>query len=319
MAAQVNSGTVRVVNGNATVHHLWELLLVSVTGGFANGDSVSWTGGSGVVGAWNAGTGTLKVARTSGANPAVALVITGPSGSGTVNSISVGSPPNWNTKVSLPAVATFERHYGTYDVSSVAYDSFVLSTNYLGATAYDIDYGLNTDLTTLGLALIRPGDVGATAIMSRNMTRLTNLLAKGAAQIRLSADQALSHGSDVTLSWGTEDEDTGGFVGALPVTTIIIPAGITRVNVGVSILLESAIANANQVVTVRLLKGSSEIAKHSIVKPGVGCTLAVMGLKVVGADTLSVKVAASDPDTAGVPDVDANVATNFRVIVAEVA
>ena len=318
MAAQVNSGTVRVVNGNATVHHLWELLLVSVTGTFANGDAVTWTGGAGTVGAWNAGTATLKVARTSGVNPAVALVITGPSGSGTVNSIAVGSPPNWNTKVTLPAVATFERHYATYDVSSVSADTFVLSVTYLGATAYDIDYGLNTDLTLLGLGLIRPGDVGATAIISRNMTRLTNLLAKGAAQIRLSVDQALSHGSDVTLSWGTEDEDTGGFVGALPVTTFVVPSGIARVNVGVSILLESALANANQVVTVRLLKNASEIAKHSIIKPGVGCTFSVAGLKVTGGDTLSIKVAASDPDTAGLPDVDANVATNFHVITAEV-
>lgn len=319
MAAQVNSGTVVVTNGSATVRHLWELLLVSVTGTFAVGDSVTWTGGAGTVGAWDSGTGTLKVARTSGVNPAAALVITGPSGSGTVNSIGVGSPPNWNTKVSLPAVATFERHYGTYDVSSLAADSFVLSSNYLGATAYDVDYGLNTDLTTIGLGLIRPGDVGATAIISRNMTRLTNLLTKGAAQLSLSADVAIADTDDITVSWGVENEDTAGFVASVPATTFVVPSGVTRVHVGVSVFLEAALSDVDHVVTVRLLKNAVEIAKHAIVPNGRAASIARMALAVTAGDTLSVKILAEDPNTAGLPDVDQNAATNFWVAVAEVA
>ena len=232
-------------------------------------------------------------------------------------SIGASSPPNWNVTVTPPAVASFAGHHATYDVQSLAQDNFTLATAYVGDSAYDLDYGLNTDLTVLGLGLAKPGDVGAVSIFSRNMTRLTTLLTRAACELRLSSNLALVHSMDAAISWGTEVEDTGGFAVA-PTTIMTMPSGISRVDFGAAIRLTAALSDSGHVVTVRLLKNATEITQQSLVAPGVGLSLHRSGLPVIAGDTLSVKIAASDPNTAGLPSVLAGANTNFWARVVEV-
>ena len=313
MSHQVNLGTVQVVSGSNVVRHEWRLFMTSVSGGFSVGDSLTWSGGTGLCGGWNAVSNELLVSRTSGSNPAVATVITGPSGSATVSSISAGSPPNWNVSVTLPAVASFASHHATYDVQALFADYFELTTNYLGATSYDHDYGLNTDITTLGLGLVRPGDVGAASIVSRNMTRINTLLTRAACELRFSANLALTNGMDAAITWNVETEDTGGFA-TVPTTTIVIPSGISRVDFGTALKLTAALS-ATQVVTARLLKNAVEVSQHSITELGIGAAISRNGISVVTGDTLSVKLAATG---SSLPSVLAGSTSNLWCRVAEV-
>jgi hypothetical protein len=231
----------------------------------------------------------------------------------TVSSVAPGSPPNWNAKVTLPAVATFQRHYGDYSVSSVAQDSFVLTSNYLGASARDVEYGLNTDFTSLGLGLIRPGDVGATNIITRSMVRLNTLLTRGAATLRLLSNLTMTDG--MTISWGFEEEDTGGFVSAVPTTTMVVPAGIKRVDIACNLKLTAALSTGAQFVEARLLKNTTEIATQSMGSPRSALQVIRGGLPVSAADTFSVKIYVAG---SSLPQILADTLTNFSVRVAEV-
>jgi len=318
VALQVNVGTVYVTNGSPTVRHQYRLFLSGVTGGFLVGDTVSVGGKVGIAGAWNSVTGELKWSRVIGTVlPAVGEAVSGPNGSGTVSSLGAGSPPGWDLSVALPAVASFSGHHATYDVLSRTTDTFVLTTTYTGATAFALEYGLNTDLTPRGLGLVRPGDISAVSIMSRNMTRLDTILTRAACEVRLAANLSLTHGMDASISWTTETEDTGGFV-TVPSTTLVVPAGISRLSIGAAIRLTAALSNSGHVVTIRLLKNATEILQQSLVEPGISLALGRPGLPVIAGDTLSVKVAASDPNTVGLPQISAGAYTNFHAFVAEV-
>src|SRR5262245_14228265 len=316
--AQYNAGTVRVTNGSTTVRHEWRLLMTGVAGGFnpAPGASVTWPGGTGTTGTWDSVTGTLMVARITGANPAAGMTVTATPGTATVSSVAPGSPPNWDARVTLPAVATFERHYKDYDVATLAPDSFVLGTAYLGATDYGSEYGLNTDFTSLGLGLIQPGDVGATAIVSRSMVRLNNLLTRGAAVLELSSAVVLSDGFNATLSWGIQIEDTGGFVvGALPVTFFVVPSGIRRVDVSASVRLASALSAAAQRVTLKLSRGSDVLTWDSVNQAGQGRAVSLAGLRVNAGDQISLAVESAGT---GLPTISVHKASHLRIAVREV-
>lgn len=316
MALQVNLGTVQVVKGQTTVLHEWKLLMAT-TSGFSVGASVTWTGGgTGTVGAWDSVTKTLHVTRTGGLNPAAGVTISQPSpaASAVISSVAPGSPPNWNAKVTLPAVATFERHYADYQVASVDFDSFVLQTGYLGENARNSEYGLNTDFTSLGLGVVRPGDVGATAIITRSMIRINTLLQRAFATLRLSSDLALTDGMDATVSWGIEEEDDGGFISSVPTASLVVPSGIKRVLLGVNLTLTAALSTGSQAVTASLLKNATIIARHSIEQPGVALSLSRM-VTVAASDVFSVKIAAVG---SSLPSILASTETNFSIGVLEV-
>lgn len=317
MALQVNVGTVQVTNGSTTVRHEWKLLMAT-TSGFVVNAAVTWASGTGTgtVGGWDSVSKTLLVARTAGPNPAAGNTITqtSPAASASVSSVGVGSPPNWNAKVTLPAVATFERHYQDYSVSTVAADSFVLSTAYVGASGRDSEYGLNTDFTSLGLGIVRPGDVGATAIITRSMIRINALLQRSFATLRLSANLTIPT-SDTAISWGIEEEDDGGFVSAVPTTTFVVPSGIKRVLISCNLTLTAALTGGSRVVTASLLKGSTVLAKHSLTEPGLALSLARQ-VTVTAGDTFSVKVITSGGGAA--PLILAGTETNFSIGILEV-
>src|SRR5262245_25116751 len=319
MALQVNVGTVQVTFNSTTVRHEWKLLMAT-SSGFVVGNGVTWpSGGAGTVGGWDSVGKVLHVARTAGPNPAAGTVITqtSPAASATVSSLATGSPPGWDVKVTLPAVATFQRHYGDYQVASVAADSFVLQTAYQGASARLVEYGLNTDFTSLGLGLIRPGDVGATNIITRSMVRLNTLLTRAFATLRLSSNVSLTSGTEITVSWTVKEEDDGGFaVGAGPWQQLVIPSGIKRVMVGANIGLTTALNQSNHVVTVSLLKGASVICKQSINQPSIAISLSRM-VSVVAGDQLSVKVLFTGSGGT-TPSISSATETNFSVGVLEV-
>ena len=247
--AQLNEATVRVVNGSATVTHVWDATLSSVSGNFSADMDITWDGGSGSTGgdgkvvAWNSATSRLSFYRTAGAIPTAAEAITDSTTtvSGTIASFYSTSPPNWDTAIPSTGtkIAVFGNSAtGNYTVADSGHtaDTFALTTNFTGTTTSQITFGIHTDFTpNLELPTIEYGDVDAVGLVTRGLTELDRRGKFRGALITMTADQAIAANTDTAILLGTSSYDTDSFVATANAGFFTVPSGVAKVRLAFSV------------------------------------------------------------------------------------
>jgi len=247
--AQMNEGTVRVVNASATVHHVWEATLTNVSGNFAEEMVITWDGGSGSTGGdgtvvrWNSVSRRLSFYRTAGAIPATteALIDSTTTVSGTIESFHSTSPPNWDSTIpgSGTKIAVFGHSAtGNYTVADSGHtaDTFALTTNFTGTTTTDVPFGIHIDFTpSFALPTIEYGDVDAVGLVTRGFTELDRRGKFRGAMVTMTAQQTIAAATDTTIVPGTTSYDTDTWVATASDGFFTVPSGVAKVRVSFSV------------------------------------------------------------------------------------
>jgi hypothetical protein len=140
---QYNKGTVRVDSTTAVVKAIWELRLITVSGSFTPGNTVTWgVDGSGKVARWDSVNDVLYLYRESGATPLLTDTCTEGANTGIIDSFDSGSPPDYSGNVSVGD--TFMAHDGVkYTIGgSLSVDRFTLNATFAGTTLNESPYAI---------------------------------------------------------------------------------------------------------------------------------------------------------------------------------
>ncbi|MBG95133.1 MAG: hypothetical protein CL793_07765 [Chloroflexi bacterium] len=250
--AQVSGGSVRVENGSNTIRHIWDVQLENGASAFAEGDVITWdggsgsTGGDGVVASFTAGTLRLYFYRTAGANPTVGETITDSTTTktGAIASFYPNSPPNWSTDPDITSGGTKMVVFGSdatgnYTLAASTQhtsDTFELTTNYVGTTGTIVSYGIHTDFTpNLGLPTVNYGDVNAVALVTRGLVELDRRGKFRGAMVTMTAQQTIAAATETTIVPGTTAYDTDTWVATANAGFFTVPSGVAKVRVSFSV------------------------------------------------------------------------------------